>query len=408
MMNKLKVWLPLGLPVLMPILAYLALQNVNSLSASQMIIITYLPYLILLIAVILAYRFNQSRIFYLALGFIALQTIIPGGASRQITFDVAETDLIYLLIALLVPFNIVIFSLMKERGIFSRWGIFKLAFLCTQFFGAAWIISKSPPDLVNAINAQFLPWNIQIIPGLAPLGVLFIALSILIILLQVRITRSYFSAISAGILLCTAFALYWRAINMAAPLFATAIGLLMIIFVIQNSYHMAYLDELTEIPGRRALREEMMKLSGNYVLAMADIDFFKKFNDTYGHAVGDEVLRMVASKLDRVTGGGKAFRYGGEEFTIIFPGKKLGDALPHLEKVRENIAQSEFSLRGKDRPKQKPKTVQTGKPVKKVSVTVSIGAAEKTQPGEKTGDIMTAADKALYRAKNAGRNRVCR
>ncbi|MGE5391279.1 MAG: diguanylate cyclase [Deltaproteobacteria bacterium] len=406
MVKNTKTLLSLSLPVIVLILAYLALKNADSLSPSQLKIIPYLPYLVLVTVAVLAYRFNQSRVFYLAAGFIGLQTILPGNIIRQFRFDVAELDLVYLLIAILVPLNIVIFSLLKERGIFSRWGLLKLAFLTGQFLGAAWIISASPPDIVNTISNQFLPWNVQIIPGLAPLGLIIIGLGILIMLLQLRMTRSYFSAVSAGIILCTALLIYWRGLGLAAPLFTAAIGLLMIVFIIQNSYTMAYLDELTEIPGRRALREEMMKLSGNYVLAMADIDFFKSFNDTYGHDVGDEVLRMVAAKLNRVTGGGKAFRYGGEEFTIIFPGKKLNDALPHLEKVRESIAQSQFSLRGKDRPRKKPKTIKPAKQVRKVSVTISIGAAEKTQPWEKAGDIMTAADKALYRAKNAGRNRV--
>ena len=117
---------------------------------------------------------------------------------------------------------------------------------------------------------------------------------------------------------------------------------------------------------------------------------------------------MVASKLNQVTGGGRAFRYGGEEFVIIFPAKKLADVLPHLEKLRENIAQSKFSIRGKDRPKKKPEKIKPTQQAKKVSVTVSIGAAEKSHPREKVQEVLTAADKALYRAKKNGRNRVCK
>lgn len=195
---------------------------------------------------------------------------------------------------------------------------------------------------------------------------------------------------------------------MAAPIFMSSVGLLMIICILQNTHSMAYLDELTEIPGRRALREEMMKLSGAYTVAMVDIDHFKKFNDTYGHDVGDDVLRMVASKLKRVTGGGKAFRYGGEEFVIIFARKKLADVLPHLEKLRETIAHSEFVIRGKDRPKNKPAKPKSTQPVKKISVTVSIGAAEKNRPLEKAEEVLKEADKALYRAKKKGRNCVCK
>lgn len=86
---------------------------------------------------------------------------------------------------------------------------------------------------------------------------------------------------------------------------------------------MAYQDELTSLPGRRALKEYLLKLGSEYTIAMFDIDHFKKFNDTHGHDVGDQVLRMVASKLATVSGRGKSFRYGGEEFTLVFSEKSL-------------------------------------------------------------------------------------
>jgi len=75
------------------------------------------------------------------------------------------------------------------------------------------------------------------------------------------------------------------------------------------------------LPSRRALIERLPSLGRRYTVAMVDVDHFKNFNDTYGHDAGDQVLRMVASRLGEVSGGGTAFRYGGEEFTILFPGK---------------------------------------------------------------------------------------
>jgi len=398
--------LSLSLPILILILTYLGLMKINSLSPSLIKIIPYLSYLLLVVAGGLAYRFNQSKIFYLALAFILIQSITTGNIVRWDNLGIAELDIVYSLIAILIPLNVVVFSLVKERGIFSRWGWLKMFFIFVQFMGAAWIVGSSPPAIMSVINGEFLPWNLRLIPGIAPISLLILGLSIMIVLLQVRLTKSFFSTISVGIILGTAMLVHWRDIPLSVPILNAAIGLMMIIYIIQNSYSMAYLDELTEIPGRRAMREELMKLGGNYVVAMVDIDFFKKFNDKYGHDVGDEVLRMVAAKLDRVTGGGRAFRYGGEEFVIIFAGKDLAYALPHLEKLRENIAGSAFSIRGKDRPKNKPATIKPAKQVNKVSVTVSIGAAEKGQGRDKAGDVLTAADKALYRAKNAGRNRV--
>jgi diguanylate cyclase (GGDEF)-like protein len=140
---------------------------------------------------------------------------------------------------------------------------------------------------------------------------------------------------------------------------------------------------------------------------MVDVDHFKQFNDRYGHDVGDQVLRMVASKLDRVSGGGKAFRYGGEEFAVVFPGQSAKDVMPHLDSLRREVQASCFVLRGADRPKKKPDTpkAQSG-PRKAVLVTVSIGVAEREEPKRKPDQVIKAADQALYRAKDAGRNRV--
>jgi PleD family two-component response regulator len=154
-----------------------------------------------------------------------------------------------------------------------------------------------------------------------------------------------------------------------------------------------------------------------------DIDHFKQFNDTYGHDTGDQVLRLVASKLAAISGGGKAYRCGGEEFAIIFAGMSLAEVMPHLEQVRENIENAGFRLRAGERRATARKADRRRASIRKgrltrtsaraavktrgtISVTVSIGVAE---PNARIRDIekaIDAADQALYRAKANGRNRV--
>ena len=153
---------------------------------------------------------------------------------------------------------------------------------------------------------------------------------------------------------------------------------------------------------------ETMKLGSRYAIAMLDVDHFKKFNDTYGHDVGDQVLRMVASRMEFVGGGGKSFRYGGEEFTVVFSGKTSEESLEHLEELRKNIKESGFTIRSKDRKKKSAQNRSNGKARngRKVSVTISIGVAERTEKNPSPDTVIKAADQALYRAKNAGRNRV--
>ncbi|UXY53530.1 GGDEF domain-containing protein [Pseudomonas tohonis] len=179
--------------------------------------------------------------------------------------------------------------------------------------------------------------------------------------------------------------------------------------VAHEAYQMAFRDELTGLPGRRALNERLQRLGRNYVLAMTDVDHFKKFNDTYGHDVGDQVLRMVAARLKKVTGGGKAYRYGGEEFTIVFAGKTMEECQPHLEAVREAIENYAMQLRDKDsRPKndEQGRSKRSGAAGQSVSVTISIGVAERDAEQRTPEEVIKVADQALYSAKSAGRNRV--
>ncbi|QGZ28698.1 GGDEF domain-containing protein [Stutzerimonas stutzeri] len=185
--------------------------------------------------------------------------------------------------------------------------------------------------------------------------------------------------------------------------------LMLVVAITQEAYQMAFRDELTGLPGRRALNERLQRLGRQYVIAMADVDRFKAFNDTHGHDVGDQVLRLVASRLRKVGGGGRAYRYGGEEFALVFPGRDLQQCLPHLEAVR--LAVEEYPLQLRDKAS-RPKAAEQGRlrrgggAAGAVSVTISIGVAERLATQRSPDEVIKAADQALYSAKGAGRNCV--
>ena len=186
----------------------------------------------------------------------------------------------------------------------------------------------------------------------------------------------------------------------------------LLVYLMQQSWQLVYLDELTGLAGRRALNETMQGLGRKYTIAMMDVDHFKKFNDTYGHDIGDQVLKMVAARISEVTGGGKPYRYGGEEFTIVFPGKDADQTLAHLEAVRTSIQNYKMTIRREDRPDDNTqgKKQRKGKSTpdsEQVSVTISIGVAERTSDEKDPNVVLKNADKALYRAKESGRNCVC-
>src|SRR5438876_158516 len=188
--------------------------------------------------------------------------------------------------------------------------------------------------------------------------------------------------------------------------FATS-ALILIIAVVEASYHMAYQDSLTQLPARRALNEALLRLGSQYTVGMVDVDHFKRINDSHGHDVGDQVLKMVAARLAQVGGGGRAYRYGGEEFAVIFPGKGTEECLPELEALRKVVEDAKFILRSRIRSKRKKEKILAEKgPGRRVPVTVSIGVAERDSRHSKPDQVVKAADRALYRAKDGGRNQV--
>ncbi len=187
-------------------------------------------------------------------------------------------------------------------------------------------------------------------------------------------------------------------------------GALLVINQIGGLLNLVYRDELTQIANRRALQKTARALGQNYSLAMVDIDHFKKINDTHGHDLGDQVLKVVSSKLRQVGGGGRVFRYGGEEFCVLFKGKSAEEVTEQLEALRKAIAEYDMVLRdGKTRPQRQKQGVQRRGATRRKSnirVTVSMGLADSSVAGGVFESVMKAADKALYGAKRGGRNRV--
>jgi diguanylate cyclase (GGDEF)-like protein len=171
-----------------------------------------------------------------------------------------------------------------------------------------------------------------------------------------------------------------------------------------------YLDELTSIPNRRALDEKMAHLQGAWSLAMVDIDHFKKFNDSYGHDQGDDVLRLVGRHLADGSGG-KAYRYGGEEFCILAPGEGSEALHTMMDGVREDLARRRFHIRLPKGIRKKTGPEDRGSlaaPTTQVQVTISVGVAKPDKKHPEPAQVMKLADQGLYEAKDRGRNNAVR
>jgi len=213
----------------------------------------------------------------------------------------------------------------------------------------------------------------------------------------------------AGALVAWFIAANWLYGSDPHSAFMAAAGAILVVALLEESYRLAFRDTLTGLPGRRALEERLRGLRGRYVIAMVDVDHFKKFNDTHGHDIGDQVLKLVAARLAEVAGGGIAYRYGGEEFSVLFPDAALDEAMPHLDAIRASIQGYRMAVRAPGRPKRAEDGSRrrgAGNPEKHLSVTVSIGACARDERLRTPAQVIKAADEALYRAKQSGRNKV--
>lgn len=356
-----------------------------------------LPLVVLGAGLLLGWRFNRLRP-VLALLVLAL-------SEEALRRYVVNTPFIFTAVAILLPLNFLVISLINERGFFTLRGIWRIGAVLIQPALVALAIHRT-------IHQSFRFLEVDI-PGFPPdtgsVPHMALATAALAVLLLAGRSVSRPGPMSAGLFWSLLTACFALAADPGPPmtLLFSAAGLILVVAVVNTSYTMAFRDELTGLPARRALNESLNQLGGHFTAAMVDIDHFKKFNDRHGHHVGDQVLRMVATRLDRVGGGGKAFRYGGEEFTLLFPGRDLEETAPHLEDVRLAVAGASFTVRGRGRPRKTPvRPLPSLGKKKTVRVRVSIGAAERLEEHHTAQDVIKAADRALLRAKRAGRNRL--
>lgn len=345
-----------------------------------------LPYLLFAAVLLMALYFNLSGLFYFSLAsfccwFLLDQGLLLDSMAANITLIAALLTVLFI-------------GLLAEKGLltFAAWlSHVVILFMVLASYGL-WL--RQPPWMAAWVDPPVLPFTwfnwtplsqtvwIVMLTSMAILGAVFVLLE----------KRQAYHAMVTSLALVLLF--QWADNPLALNLTCSAVCLALLFGTLQKSWHLAYVDELTALPGRRALEERLQRSLGIYALAMVDIDHFKKFNDSYGHDVGDDVLRMIATKIGEVGGGGTAYRYGGEEFTIVFSNHSADEIKTHLQTLIQAIADTPFVVNR--RKNQKPKSVQ---------VTISIGLSDSIHKANAAETIKTA-DQALYTAKKKGRNRL--
>ncbi|PMG47227.1 diguanylate cyclase [Vibrio lentus] len=395
-------------PLLLLAMLLVGMNNVILVTGSNLGFASNLPYILLSVAVLLCHTFRQGRMAMVSLTMLVAYLIIQ--IRLQTPLNTGTTLLELSLLAALVPVTCLLVYAFPDNGVNSK-SMFLYALVVVLFmvwaqlivshFHAGGFESWSEGILFTVRDFSKLPF-ILVLYSLCLLGLT----SILVLVYN----RSIDVVVYSAILLSSSTFIFFDIQYISSTMFSLS-GILIIVYVMSASHDMAFNDQLTNIPGRHALEVDMKHLGRKYSMAMVDIDHFKKFNDTYGHDIGDDVLKLVARILRETTGGAKAYRYGGEEFTIIFKGKNTEQAKEHLQVLISEIQNYDMIIRNThDRPDDHEVGMQkrgkNGKPTKVVNVTVSIGLSDSTttkQPDE----VLKLADNALYKAKETGRNKLC-
>ena len=350
------------------------------------------PYAVLLTGLGMAVWFNRGR------SFVLLASLLLGWA----VFHNLPGKPVFIAVTLLVPLNALVAFVARERG--ARYG---MAFRWLILF-AAEVLFLIWLDSISVPGQEPAHWALRS-PPVPLVGRLMFAAAFGAAVWRAYLEPRPLQISNAAALISFFIGAYWAEHTGVFAAFLVGAGVMLIVALLQESHRLAFRDELTGLPGRRALDERLRTLGAGYAIAMVDVDHFKKFNDTHGHDIGDQVLKLVAGRLAQMGGGGIAYRYGGEEFCVLFPDGDLRGATRHLESMRGSIERYKMAVRGEDRPRNPDDTasLRLNKPAQKtLSVTVSIGVA---QPGDALRtplQVLKAADEALYRAKQAGRNRV--
>src|SRR5262245_43071305 len=286
-------------------------------------------------AVLLSWYYEQSRLLCssaaVMLTVLALQ-LRPG------TPELAK------LAAMLLPLNFVRFASLKECGLLTRHGLLEAGLVATQAFAVVNLTSAQ----ADAVNAFLVADRSGAVPWLPSSTVISFAIGIAVLVPLVLVRRTKVEQGLLWTLVAVFLGLYGMEDRQSVYIYCGAAGLILVLSVPEHGYALAYRDELTGLPGRRAFNHLTEHLGGAYAIAMCDVDHFKMLNDTHGHETGDHLLKMVAAKLSQVGGGGRAFRYGGEEFLVVFRGRSAKEAEPFADSLRHAVAGIRLMPRGSD------------------------------------------------------------
>lgn len=397
----------IAVPFVLLLSSLFSMDQWTQLAQNNRDLVLSIPYAILAICLVCGFLFKQMRFallsFALILAYYLIQTRLQTPLNRGTTL--LELSMLCFLLPVCCFLTYVVDEMhftfkqcmvyLATLGVMAIWGKITLAYF-TEAHLEQW--------------TQGVLFSLQRISSL-PLVLLLYSIAMIGIsaLFVIRYNRIFDVVIYATLLFTSCVFIAFDT-PFISSVFFTLLACCLVFYLLSSSHELAFIDSLTQIANRQAFNSDAARVGKRYAIAMVDVDHFKQFNDTYGHDVGDQVLQLVASRIEQTLEQGKAYRFGGEEFVILYRYKDRMKMQQNLAAIRQAI--ESYTLRIRDdhsRPTNSALGSQQRGQAKKdastAKVTVSIGAAL-SHRHRALHDTLICADKALYQAKRAGRNQV--
>jgi len=370
--------------------------------------IAALPYIVLTFGLIFGWYFASSR--------MILSLLVLTLADRALVlFSTADADqavinqTVIAITAFLVPLNLLAFSILKEDSLSTLRGLRRVTLVLIQPFLLLWLCLPDQHDLASSFTWEYIPSRYMEWTPIPQPALFAFAIALLLHVIRFTFHRD---PLDGGAIwaLCAIFVAYhasrygWQSTN-----FFMAAGLILFVTLLQSFYQRTYRDELTGIPGRLAYDEAIAQLGKRFSVAVISIDQLTQYANTHGKSVSEQILKLVAPRVQTACSDGQVFRTTGEDLTVLFPGKSATETLGALETVRKTIEASRLFLRGPDRVWEKQREAQkTGSRDQTLPISLSIGVAEKVGDSATLTLVIKSAYRGLYEAKGVGGNVVKR
>ena len=366
------------------------------------------PFVVLAFGLIFGWYLSYARMIFslLALAF-ADRTLLLFPVMGSDPSPLNHT--IFSITAFLLPLNLLTFSILKDNTTSTFRSAISLIVVLVQPFLVLWLCKPEQQDFAAVFQLTYVSWISTSWTRIPQAALLMLFVAGLMHLVRFTIKRDPFDGGSAWAITAVFFAFHGQQLGWQSTNFFATAGLILFVSLIQSSYQRTYRDDLTGIAGRLAYEEATAQAGKQFALAVLSIDQLKAYANTHGKSVAEQILKLVAPKVQANCQGGRVFRISGEELTLLFTNQSAVETLVALEQVRKAVETVALYLRGRDRVwEDRRGTRSPGSKDRELPLSVSIGVAGKSEESATLNLVIKSAYRALYDAKAAGGNVVKR